>query len=275
MTTLGTLSIHLDGAPCRVGCAWCYLGRRVGDPAETRPDHVHLPVLAEALGRLRYDEVAVAVSEPLEEALPRLRAVVAAARAPVAVTTTPQLARRAPPALLDGVARLSLSIDSHKGVVEPARVGCTCRPAEGGASGARGRPSRHARHARLRRPARRRGAPGRAGGAAGGRQGRAHRAQAAAALVRPALVDVGAGTAPAAARRRARPAALSRLLRRRAPGRHRRLPGPGRPVAGRARPRVSRLRLPAGARARRRDVDTLAAAVTDYLPPATCPFDIV
>jgi hypothetical protein len=123
MTTLGTLSIHLDGGPCRVGCAWCYLGRRVEDPGQTRPDHVHLPVLGEALGRLRYDEVAVAVSEPLEEALPRLRAVVAAARAPVAVTTTPQLARRAPPALLDGVARLSLSIDSHKGVVEPERVG--------------------------------------------------------------------------------------------------------------------------------------------------------
>ncbi|HEY2749581.1 MAG TPA: hypothetical protein VGL86_33405 [Polyangia bacterium] len=124
MTTLGTLSIHLDGAPCRVGCAWCYLAARVElapSPA-ARPDHVHLPIVAAALGRLDYDEVAVAVSEPLDRALPRLRAIVAAARAPVAVTTTPQLARRAPRALLDGVARLNLSIDSHKGVVEPARV---------------------------------------------------------------------------------------------------------------------------------------------------------
>ncbi len=125
MTTLGTLSIHLEGSPCRVGCDWCYLGARVeaSDVSSGgRPDHLHLPVVAEALGRLHYDEVAVAVSEPLEEALPRLQAIVAAARAPVAVTTTPQLARRAPRQLLEGVARLNLSIDSHKGVVEPARV---------------------------------------------------------------------------------------------------------------------------------------------------------
>ena len=33
-TSLGTLSIHLDGAPCRVGCAFCYLGaRRDGEGA--------------------------------------------------------------------------------------------------------------------------------------------------------------------------------------------------------------------------------------------------
>ena len=39
----------------------------------------------------------------------------------MAVTTTPQLAGRAPE-LFAGVARANLSIDSHKGVVEPARV---------------------------------------------------------------------------------------------------------------------------------------------------------
>ncbi|HEX9101727.1 MAG TPA: hypothetical protein VF997_05965 [Polyangia bacterium] len=117
MTSLGTLSIHLDGGPCRVGCDFCYLGARTGPPA----DRLRLPLVAAALGALAYDEVAVAVSEPLEEAAPRLRQVVAAARAPVAVTTTPQLARRAPE-LFAGVARANLSIDSQKGVVEPARV---------------------------------------------------------------------------------------------------------------------------------------------------------
>jgi len=125
MTTLGTLSIHLDGAPCAVGCNFCYLGSRRDDPGArpggARPDQLRLPLVAEALGTLRYDELAVAISEPLDEAAPRLHALVAAARAPVAVTTTPQLARRAPE-LFGGVARLNLSIDSHKGVVEPARI---------------------------------------------------------------------------------------------------------------------------------------------------------
>jgi hypothetical protein len=117
MTSLGTLSIHLDGGPCVVGCNFCYLAARTED----RPDQLHLPLVAEALQTLAYAELAVAVSEPLEEAAPRLKSLLLAARAPVSVTTTPQLARRAPE-LFDGVARLNLSIDSHKGVVEPARV---------------------------------------------------------------------------------------------------------------------------------------------------------
>jgi hypothetical protein len=116
MTTLGTLSIHLDGTPCRVGCRFCYLGDRP-DPGGGR---LHLPLAAEALGALRYDEVAVAVSDIADAAA--LRALVAAARAPVAVTTTLQLAARAPE-LLDGVARVSLSVDSYKGWADPARIG--------------------------------------------------------------------------------------------------------------------------------------------------------
>lgn len=118
MTTLGTLSIHLDGAPCRVGCTWCYLGAREGAPDA----RLRLPVVEEALGALRYEEVAVALSEPLAEALPALRRIVAAARAPVTVTTTPQLARRAPKEALAGVRRINLSIDSVKGVVEAPAV---------------------------------------------------------------------------------------------------------------------------------------------------------
>lgn len=117
MTSVGTLSIHLDGGRCRVGCDFCYLGGRTERPAA-------FPTLlvADALATLAYDEVAVALSEPLGPAAPRLAAVVAAARAPVSVTTTPQIAGRAPE-LFAGVARLNLSIDSHKGVVEPEAIG--------------------------------------------------------------------------------------------------------------------------------------------------------
>src|SRR5437773_365016 len=97
--SLGTLSIHLDGAPCRVGCAFCYLASRDDGGATLDP-----ALVSDALGRLRYDEVAVAVSEPLAPARPLLAAIVAAARAPVAVTTTLPLARRFP-SLFAGVAR--------------------------------------------------------------------------------------------------------------------------------------------------------------------------
>ena len=60
MTTLGTLSIHLDGGPCPVGCRFCYLGART-EPA----DRLRLPLVEAALARLRYDEVAIALSDPL------------------------------------------------------------------------------------------------------------------------------------------------------------------------------------------------------------------
>jgi hypothetical protein len=114
--SLGTLSIHLDGVPCMVGCPFCYLGNRTDGPATLDP-----ALVAAALARLRYDEVAVALSEPLGPARPLLAAVVAAARAPVAVTTTMPVAARAPE-LLDGVARVNLSVDPAKGPVELGRV---------------------------------------------------------------------------------------------------------------------------------------------------------
>jgi hypothetical protein len=117
--SLGTLSIHLDGVPCRVGCAFCYLGARNDGPAA--PD---VGLLTDALGRLRYDEVAVALSEPLAPALPLLAAIVAAARAPLAVTTTLQLARQSP-SLFTGVARANLSVDPAKGAVDVARIADT------------------------------------------------------------------------------------------------------------------------------------------------------
>lgn len=112
MTTLGTLSIHLDGTPCKMACSFCYLGaRRDGG------GRIHLPLVAGALGTLHYDEVAVAVSQAADGAA--LAAIVAGARAPVAVTTTLQLAGHLD---LGGVARLNLSIDSYKGSAEPARI---------------------------------------------------------------------------------------------------------------------------------------------------------
>jgi hypothetical protein len=116
MTTLGTLSIHLDGSPCGVGCRFCYLGSRRDDGGR----RLHLPLAAEALGILRYDEVAVAISDAADAAA--LPALVAAARAPVAVTTTLQMATRAPE-LFRGVARVNLSVDSYKGWADPARIG--------------------------------------------------------------------------------------------------------------------------------------------------------
>ena len=118
MTTLGTLSIHLDGTPCGVGCDFCYLGRRQ-DAAAGR---LQLPLATQALGALRYDEVAVAVSDAHDAAA--LRVLVAAARAPVAVTTTLPLAGQLD---LAGVRRLNLSVDSYKGWADPARIGALAR----------------------------------------------------------------------------------------------------------------------------------------------------
>lgn len=114
MTTLGTLSIHLDGTPCGVGCDFCYLGRRGAEGG----GRLRLPLVADALRTLRYDEVAVAVSDAHDAAA--LRVLTAAARAPVAVTTTLQ---QAPHVDLAGVHRLNLSVDSYKGWAEPARIG--------------------------------------------------------------------------------------------------------------------------------------------------------
>jgi len=118
MTTLGTLSIHLDGTPCGVGCDFCYLGRRQDAVAGRLP----LPLAAQALGALRYDEVALAVSDAHDAAA--LRVLVAAAGAPVAVTTTLPLAGQLD---LGGVQRLNLSVDSYKGWADPARIGALAR----------------------------------------------------------------------------------------------------------------------------------------------------
>ncbi len=144
-SSLGVLSIHLDGAPCRVGCEFCYLGAR----AEARGGGgLDLALVEELLGRLEYEEVAVAVSEPGAGAVGPLRAIVAAATArgrPVAITTTAAVLAAAP-ALVEGTARVNLSIDPRKGPVSPRaveRAAAAARalgpppPKDGGAEGPR------------------------------------------------------------------------------------------------------------------------------------------
>ena len=56
MNSLGVLSLHLDGSPCRVGCEFCYLGSRPDsqgapldlDRVEPLADAVHRAVAPEA-----------------------------------------------------------------------------------------------------------------------------------------------------------------------------------------------------------------------------------
>ena len=119
-SSLGVLSIHLDGQPCRVGCEFCYLGARDGDAGGT----LDLALIEDLLGRLAYAEVAVAVSEPADAALAPLAVIVRAAGArgrPVSITTTAQ-ALAASPAIADGVSRVNLSVDPRKGLTSPARI---------------------------------------------------------------------------------------------------------------------------------------------------------
>ena len=119
---LGVLSIHLDGQRCRVGCEFCYLAARDHDADGAAA--LDPALLADALGRLDYDEVAVAISEPAARWLPSLRVIVRAAAArdrPVAITTTAAVLA-AERGVIDGVSRVSLSIDPRKGPVIPAAI---------------------------------------------------------------------------------------------------------------------------------------------------------
>jgi hypothetical protein len=130
-SSLGVLSIHLGGTRCRVGCEFCYLGQRAGDPGGA-PD---AGALAEALARLDYQEVAVALSEPIDAAREPIARIAAAAQArgkPLTITTTAQIVAAAPE-LLERAQRVNLSIDPRKGPVAPARVELAARAAKGAA----------------------------------------------------------------------------------------------------------------------------------------------
>lgn len=120
MSSLGTLSIHLDGARCRVGCDFCYLGAR-----KDQVGRLDSALLEAALGRLDYHEIAVALSDPIEPAAPHLDRIFALARAPVSITTTCAIAAHHP-RLLHRAARISLSIDPYKAPTAPARIASLC-----------------------------------------------------------------------------------------------------------------------------------------------------
>lgn len=122
---LGVLSIHFEGGRCRVNCPFCYLGKRAGTalppPLGETGDGTFLALVTAAIEELPYSEVAVALSEPVEPALPALlRLAAAAARRarPMALTTTIAVAMALPAAVLGLFARLNLSVDPFKGQLE-------------------------------------------------------------------------------------------------------------------------------------------------------------
>ena len=111
---LGVLSVHFDGGRCHVRCAFCYLGEREG----TAQSGVPVELLCASLEQLPYQELAIALSEPVEPVLGTLRRLVEVATAhgrPVTVTTTTAGALSLPKVAWQGIGRLNVSIDPQKG----------------------------------------------------------------------------------------------------------------------------------------------------------------
>ncbi len=112
--SLGVLSVHFDGGRCHVRCPFCYLGEREGTAQSGLP----VDLLCEALTALPYDELAIALSEPIAPVLSPLRRLVDTAAAlgrRVTVTTTISAATALPESAWQGISRLNLSIDPLKG----------------------------------------------------------------------------------------------------------------------------------------------------------------
>ncbi len=111
---LGVLSVHFDGGRCHVRCAFCYLGEREG----TAQSGVPVELLCASLEQLPYQELAIALSEPVEPVLGTLgRLVEVASRHGrlVTVTTTIAGALCLPQQAWQGIGRLNVSIDPQKG----------------------------------------------------------------------------------------------------------------------------------------------------------------
>lgn len=126
--SLGVLSIHFEGGRCRVRCPFCYLGQRSGAvDYEGDSGSFDTALALSALKTLDYRELAVTLSEPVENALPPLAQLLAAARdrgRPAAVTTTIDISQKLSAEALPGLARINLSIDPWKGQLhaDPGRV---------------------------------------------------------------------------------------------------------------------------------------------------------
>lgn len=113
-TDLGVLSVHFDGGRCHVRCPFCYLGEREG----TAQSGVPVALLSETLALLPYQELAIALSEPIGPALDplgRLTAVAQQRGKLVTVTTTVAAALALPAEAWQGIGRLNLSVDPQKG----------------------------------------------------------------------------------------------------------------------------------------------------------------
>jgi hypothetical protein len=149
LSDLGVLSIHLDGAPCGVGCPFCYLGTR----EESAPRDVLVALrarptafvdvgdaLVRAATSLPYTELAVAVSAPVTDGTLRVLARLASAARDrgrrVAITTTADVVD-AHRELLAHADRLSLSVDAWKLDADAivARVSATAARAKAAAPG--------------------------------------------------------------------------------------------------------------------------------------------
>lgn len=111
---LGVLSVHFDGGRCHVRCPFCYLGEREGTAQSGLP----VELLCTSLQTLAYDELAIALSEPVTPVLGPLRRMIDVAvekKRRVTLTTTIAAAIGLPPDAWRGVDRLNLSIDPLKG----------------------------------------------------------------------------------------------------------------------------------------------------------------
>ena len=112
---LGVLSVHFDGGRCHVRCSFCYLGERDG----TAQSGVPIDLLCESLELLPYQELAIALSEPIAPVLEPLSRLVAAVLAQVAVGV---LSWPRNPAFTAGIVLLLTAVVLVRRVVSSIRV---------------------------------------------------------------------------------------------------------------------------------------------------------
>src|SRR5262249_31636858 len=128
------LGLHLDGQICRIGCSFCYLGQRAPNGAGGAGERALSPdLLASIVHRMAdtgetyrnlvapeptspFRTLSVALSEPARRWRSGLEAIATAAAEhaiPLTITTTAKVVAE-DPWVLDGAARVSISIDPEK-----------------------------------------------------------------------------------------------------------------------------------------------------------------